>query len=300
MKNFRDVFNKYFPTSNTAYNREATYVADIDRLEKFWRYFWEYKLPESDEDGVIPAGCMAAAFAVSHAQTPMKSFLAWLSLECGAAMRQSVFEELHDYAVLAASSGDPVDLCMVNDAHNLLKRLVDEGFKLPSDIIVDVMDAYRSFKPAHRFDSDDVDYIGGWYTLFAYGNDCSHPGMRLKRYKDLERQEAWKSGAKRAQAEIDGPLSVSQLNGFIRISSRGYDIKIRRLTHEQDGKVFFVIDAKNYGDDMEPTEFGVGPAPFVVTYSGHDKLYYISKAVDKPTTYKCYIYGTGQKIDFTI
>lgn len=300
MKNFRDVFGRYLPTLNPAYNRESAYVADVDHLKRFWDYFWEYPLPESDDDGIIPAGCMAAAFAVSHAQTPMHAFLAWLSLECDAKMRQAAFEDLHDYAALCESSGDAVDLCMVNDAYNLLMRLVDEGFKIPADIVVDVMDSYRSFKPAHRYGAMEVNYLGHWYTLWELGKDCSHPGMRIQRYKNAELREAWEEGAKRAQAEIDGPLSVSQINGFTRVSSRGYDIKIRRLETEQDDKVFFVIDAKNYGEDMDPKEFGVGPVPFVVTYSGHDKLYYISKPVDKPTTYRCYIYGTGQEIEFTI
>ena len=300
MKNFRDVFSKYLSTLNPEYNREASYVAEIGRLKRCWDYFWDYQLPETDDDGVIPAGCIAAAFAVSHAQTPMQTFLAWLSLECGAAKRYDVYAELHDYAALCEASGDAADLTMVNDAYNLLMRLLDEGFKIPVGIVVDVMDSYRSFKPSHRYTIPEVDYLGDWYALWELGKDFSHPGMRLKRYKTAELREAWATGAKRAHAEITGPLQVDHVNGFTRIYSRGYDIKIRRLTHEQDDKVFFVIDAKNYGDDMEPTEFGVGPSPFVVTYSGHDKLYYISKAVDKPTTYKCYIYGTGQEISFTI
>lgn len=300
MKNFRDVFNQYLSTSNADYNREAAYVAEIDRLKRFWDYFWYYQLPETDEDGVIPAGCMAAAFAVSHAQTPIKAFLAWLSLECDAAKRQDVYAELHDYAAFCEAAGAVEDLTMVNDAYNLMMRLIDEGFKIPAEIVVDVMDSFRSFKPSHRYNDLEVDYLGGWYTLWELGKAYSHPGMRLKRYKTAELREAWETGAKRAQAEIDGPLQVGQIHGFTHVFSRGYDIKIRRLTHEQDDKVFFVIDAKNYGEDMDPKEFGVGPAPFVVTYSGHDKLYYISKAVDKPTTYKCYIYGTGQEISFTI
>lgn len=300
MKNFRDVFSKYLPTSNADYNREAAYVAEIPGLKKFWDYFWSYELPTSEEDGIIAAGCTAAAFAVSHAQTPMHAFLAWLSLECGAAKMYDVYAELHDYAAFCESSGDAVDLCMVNDAYNLMMRLVDEGFKIPADIVVDVMDSFRSFKPSHRYNTNELDYIGHWYTLWELGRDCSHPGMRLKRYKTAELREAWETGAKRAQAEITGPLQVDHVNGFTRIFSRGYDIKIRRLEHEQDDKVFFVIDAKNYGEDMDPKEFGVGPAPFVVTYSGHDKLYYISKPVDRPTAYRCYIYGTGQEIEFTI
>jgi len=299
MKNFRDVFGQYLSTSHADYNREATYVAEIPGLKKFWDYFWSYELPTSEEDGIIAAGCTAAAFAVSHAQTPMHAFLAWLSLECGAAKRYDVYAELHDYAAFAESSADAVDLCMVNDAKNLLERLLDEGFKVPGTIVWDVLDSFRSFKPSHRFNKNELDYLGYVYNLWVHGKDSSHPRMRVDRYS-YDRREAWEAGSKRAQAEIAGPLQLDHVNGFTHIFNRAYDIKIRKLENKDGEHVFFVISAQNYGEEMEPDEFGVGPAPFVCSKAeGRDKLFFIQQRVYKPKL-TCYIYATGQELEFNL
>lgn len=299
MKNFWDVFVKYFGNSNPDYNREATEVADIPGLNKFWKYFWSFELPVAEDDGVIGAGTTAAAFAVSWCQTPMKAFLAWLSLECNEAKRQEVFAELHDYAAFAEASADAVDLCMVNDAKNLLERLLDEGFKIPGDIVWDVLDSFRSFKPSHRFNKNELDYLGYVYSLWAHGKDSSHPRMRGDRY-DYARRESWEAGSKRAQAEIAGPLQLDNVHGFTHIFNRAYDIKIRKLENKDDEHVFFVISATNYGEEMEPDAFGIGPAPFVCSKAeGYDKLFFIQEKVYKPK-FTCYIYATGQELEFNL